>query len=689
MNDVLFEIGVEELPARFIDDAEKQLVDKTKQWLTELRIDYDSISSFSTPRRLAVIIHQIADQQKSIREEVRGPSEKIAKDEEGNWTKAAIGFTKGQNKTTDDIYVKEVNGTNYVFVEKFIEGKPTIDLLPSFKNIIESIHFPESMRWGTESITFSRPIRWLVALYNDQIIPFTIANVKTSNKTYGHRFLGNEIAIKDPLTYEEKLADHFVIANATNREQLIIQQIKELEKKENFQIIVEKNLLQEVRNLVEYPTVFFGTFAEKYLQLPAEVLITSMQEHQRYFPVQAEDGTLLPYFIGVRNGDSEAIEQVIKGNEKVLRARLADAEFFYAEDQKQSIRFYNEKLTRVVFHEKLGTVSEKVKRVKQNAQQIATMLNLRDDMIEQVGYAAEISKFDLMSNMVNEFPELQGIMGEKYALLMGEELEVAQAIKEHYLPIKSAGNLPQSIYGAILSIADKIDTIIGMISIGLTPTGSQDPYSLRRQAIGVLRILADKKWPMTIEDLCDLALRSYKQTADEKVKEEVIHFFKQRASFLLREMDIEQDVIDALLKNNIGNFAYVISKAEVLSAKRNDLEFKDTQEALVRVINLAKQNIDEQKINPALFETESEEALYTAYKQVVSRYEQAINNYQAEDAMACLSELTKVIHDFFENNMVMADDEQIKMNRLTLIHLIARMIHDFADLSMIQWRQHS
>lgn len=686
-NHVLFEIGLEELPARFIDDAEKQLYEKTTNWLTDLRINYQSVRSFSTPRRLAVLIEGVAEQQETVQEEVRGPSEKIAKDAEGNWSKAAIGFTKGQGKTTDDIYTKDIKGTTYIFVEKHIEGKPTKELLPLFNEIIEAIQFKENMRWGEGSFRYARPMRWLVGLYNDQVIPFEVAGVKADQITYGHRFLGEKITLNHATQYQERLRDNFVIADPKEREQLIVTGIQELEQKEKFQIVVEEDLLQEVRNLVEYPTVFCGSFEESFLKLPTEVLITSMKEHQRYFPVKSADNALLPYFVSVRNGDDYEIKTVIRGNEKVLYARLSDGQFFYEEDQKQSIDTNVEKLERVVFQEKLGTVSDKVKRVRENVKQLADKLLLDSETAKKATRAAEISKFDLMTNMVNEFTELQGIIGEKYALHFGEDATVAQAIREHYLPNQAQGKLPESAEGALVSIADKMDTIVGFISVGLTPTGSQDPYSIRRQAIGVLRILDDRKWNISLESIVNIALNQYELASDETIINACRQFFKLRATYLLKELAIEQDVIEAVLQDEIGILSYTTEKARLLSKKRNEASFKEIEEALVRVLNLAKKR-EELDIDPTLFETESEEILYKQYKNVYDDYIKVNKQGGAAEALAYLSELASPIHMFFEHNMVMTDDEQLRNNRLALLYKIAFLIDDFADLSAIQWKQH-
>lgn len=690
--DVLIEIGLEELPARFIDQAEQQLADNTQSWFKEMRISFESIASYSTPRRLAVLIREVADTQTTIEEEAKGPAEKIAKDDAGNWTKAAIGFTKGQGKTVDDIYTKEVNGISYIFVKKHIEGKQTAELLPALREIVLSLQFGKNMRWGSESLRYARPIRWLVALYGEQVIPFEIANVRTGNITYGHRFLGGKIELEHPLEYEEKLYHSYVVANGKKREQMILAGLRDLEKDKGVHIPVDESLLQEVRNLVEYPTVFFGTFDEAFLELPQEVLITSMKEHQRYFPVKSQKGVLLQHFVGVRNGDHYKLETVVKGNEKVLRARLSDAQFFFEEDQKQSIDFYLNKLKTVVFQEKLGTYSDKVSRIVLITEQIAAMLQLDKETTNKAIRAAEICKFDLMTNMVNEFTELQGLMGAKYAQRFGEENLVAQAIGEQYLPSHADGELPKTLIGSIVSIADKLDTITGCMYVGLKPTGSQDPYGLRRQAIGVLRILTKQEWDISVEELFHIPVTLYQSQAirdgiNEHYADDLADFLKQRAKFVLKEQSIEPDVMEAVTVKELGNMTYMVRKAEILSQKRNDPTFKPVQEALVRVLNLAKK-ADESEINTERFATPSEEKLFAMYKNVLEEYNRATKNRNAQQALQLLSKLAEPIHDFFDNNMVMAEDMSLRKNRLALINNIAQMIYLFADLSTIEWKQH-
>lgn len=689
--DILFEIGLEELPARFIDDAEKQLRTKTKQWFEENRISYQRITSYSTPRRLAVLIEQAVEEQETVEEEVKGPSLKVAQTEDGAWSKAAVGFTKGQGMTVDDIYTKEVKGVSYIYVKKRIDGKKTKELLPSFKEIIEGIQFGKNMRWSTESLRYARPIRWLVALYGEEIIPFEIASVPTDRITYGHRFLGKKVSLNNPKDYENVMEKQYVIVNAEDRKKRILDSIRDLEINHDVVIPVDDSLLHEVCNLVEYPTAFVGSFDERFLNLPEEVLITSMKEHQRYFPVKTKEGQLLPKFIGVRNGNDKKLDTVVKGNEKVLRARLSDAEFFFEEDLKKPIDYYVERLEKVVFQEKLGTYMEKVKRVQSIAVQTASLINQESSFLQKTERAAMISKFDLMTNMVQEFTELQGIIGEKYAAIYGEEDDIAASIREHYMPINANGKLPDTMLGSILSVADKMDTVVGCISVGLIPTGSQDPYGLRRQATGILRILEENNWDISLETILEIALQQYQDNKyienTEDVKKSLHEFFQQRATFILREKQIEQDVIHAVLDKEIGLFNYAEEKALLLSQKRHDSDFKRTQEALVRVLNIAKKT-EETEVDTDYLQTESERALFRTYLEAKENYDEGKREKNANKALQALTELTEPIHAFFDHNMVMAEDENLKRNRLALLNRIAKLTNDFANLSIIEWKQH-
>ncbi|WP_281658257.1 glycine--tRNA ligase subunit beta [Halobacillus sp. Cin3] len=688
---VLFELGLEELPARFINDALAQLKDKTEKWLTDNRIPFGDIHGFATPRRLAVQITEVADKQPDLEEEAKGPAKKIALDEEGNWSKAAIGFTKGQGRDVDDIYFKEIKGTEYVHVRKFIEGKETAALLEQFGEVFLSLNFPKNMRWGDRDLRFARPIRWMVALFGEQVIPFQIENVHTDRRTFGHRFLGSETTIPSADHYEQTLSDQYVMASVEKRQGRIVSQLKQLEEKQSWKLMIDEELLEEVTHLVEYPAVFSGAFSEEFLEVPEEALITSMKEHQRYFPVRSHDNKLLPYFVGVRNGDDQNIDIVARGNEKVLKARLKDAQFFYEEDQKGSIDEKMEKLSRMVYQEELGTLADKVQRITAITGKLSEWLGLSEEEKQKATRAAEICKFDLVTQMVDEFTELQGVMGEKYARLFGEDEEVAAAVNEHYMPRQANGEVPSSTIGSIVSIADKLDTIVGSVSIGHVPTGSQDPYGLRRQALGILQTLNSRGWAVSVEKLIDLVHQFYIELelptrSEEEVHKDLHEFFRVRAAYLLRENEVDPDIVEAVLAQGIGHFPVAGRKADLLVEKRNEPSFKPVQEALGRVLNLAEK-ADAEEVHPELFESKEEQQLYDVFQTVHESYSRQMSEGRVEEALETLSGLAEPIHSFFDAVMVMAEDERVRANRLGLLKQMAGDIYQYADLTRIEWKQ--
>lgn len=649
----------------------------------DARIHYDRVEVFATPRRLAIIIHDIHDKQADFEEEVRGPKVDIAKDADGNWSKAAIGFTRGQGLTVDDIYIKEEKDIPYVYVTKRLEAESTETILPQFKEIIEGLSFPQTMRWGTLKDRFARPIRWIVALYNSNVVSFQVANVQSDRLTQGHRFLGSEVSLAHANDYVEALKEQYVIVKDDERKQMIVDQIKQLEENHHFHVVVEDDLLEEVNYLVEYPTAFTGQFEAKYLDLPKEVLVTSMKEHQRYFPVENKEEELLAYFVSVRNGDQNHIDNVIRGNEKVLKARLADGQFFYEEDRKGSIDEFVDKLKKIVFQEDVGTVYEKMENTRKIANYIARGLQVQEDAMADVDRAASIYKFDLVTNMVNEFTELQGIIGEYYALYFGETEEVAQAIREQYYPTSANGQLPSSTVGSILSVADKLDTIVACISVGLVPTGSQDPYALRRQAIGLLRIMTNEKWDLSFKDLLTYAFDIYGVDKTD-VREMIETFMKERGLYILSQANIDKDISEAILQNRIDVMYTSINKAKLLVEKKHDESFKEKVEAFIRVLNIGKKHnlleVDEQ-----LFETDSEKSLYKAFQELKKKLHD--KNLSEDENLSLLETLAQPIHQFFENNMVMADDKAIKNNRLALLHNISNEIQNFADFTLVEWKK--
>ncbi|MFT4412669.1 glycine--tRNA ligase subunit beta [Fredinandcohnia humi] len=685
--DLLIEIGLEEMPARFVTDAMDQLSDKVTNWLLENNITFEQVEGFSTPRRLAVLVTEVSEKQIDVELEAKGPARKIAIDQEGNWSKAAVGFTKGQGASVEEIYFKEINGVEYAHIKKFIKGQDTKEALGELENVIKNLSFPKNMRWGDRELRYVRPIKWLVALFGNEIIPFSITGVQSSNKTWGHRFLGEEIEIKDPREYEKQLLSQYVIVDSLERKEAIINQIKILEEENNWFVPIDADLLEEVTNLVEYPTAFYGKYEKDFLDLPEDVLITSMREHQRYFPVKNKNGALQPFFVAVRNGDHQHLDTVARGNEKVLRARLSDADFFYKEDQKLKINDLLKKLDKIVYREELGSIGDKVRRIEKISEHLSQLLGLDDTSKQKVNRAAGICKFDLVTNMVYEFPELQGVMGERYARLSGEEEEVAIAINEHYMPRHADDKSPSSTIGAIISIADKLDTIVGSFSIGIIPTGSQDPYALRRMAAGVVQILLDKEWNITLEELLDFTLDLFVSGNIAKIEKqetmkELATFFKLRIKHELTSRNIRYDIIDAVLGTSIGNIGLLIKKAETLEKSKTLPNFKEVIESLARVINISKKGEDG-VIDPAHFESNEEKDLYERFVEVKPGVINSLKEYKVEEAFLLLASLRESIDQYFENTMVMAEDEAVRKNRLAQMVQLAETIYLIGDMNAI------
>ena len=682
--DLLVEVGLEEMPARFVAQTAAQFKEKVEKWLAAERIPFDQITALETPRRFAVLINGLAEKQPDRNEEAKGPARKIAQDEAGNWSKAALGFARSNNVEADQLYYKEVNGIEYVHARKSEAGKATTDLLPQLGDVITSMNFPKNMRWGARDLKYVRPIRWLVALFGEELVSLEVAGVKSGRVSRGHRFLGAEVEISKPGEYVSKLAEQHVLVNPEERRSIIVEQIKRMEQEKGWNIPMDEGLLDEVVHLVEYPTALYGTFEEEFLTIPREVLVTSMREHQRYFPVEDAKGQLLNHFVTVRNGDSRALENVAKGNEKVLRARLSDARFFYVEDQKLTIDSCLKRLETIVFHEELGTIGDKVRRVRKTAGQIGAKLGVSQEEAKQVDRIAEISKFDLVTNMVGEFPELQGIMGEDYARKAGESELVASGVFEHYLPRFAGDKMPVSAQGAIVSMADKLDTIVGCFTIGIVPTGSQDPYGLRRMAAAIVSILVERDWQLSLDQLWDAALETYAaqgvtKRPIEEVKKDLVDFFALRLKNVLQENHVRYDVIDAVLSADLTQVPDLLAKAKALMAAVEDEEFKLIVEQFNRVNNLA-QKAEADQVDEALFAEEVERALYQSYLSVSQEVSALADQ---EKVLGTLSTLREPIKAFFDQVMVMAEDQAVRANRLGLLLRLSRLIFGYADFAKI------
>lgn len=688
--DLLLEIGLEEMPAHVVTLSRIQLEEKVIKFLDEHHLDYETVQSFATPRRLAVKVTAIPEKQADVEEEVKGPAKKIALDAEGNWSKAAQGFVRGQGVTTEDIVFKELNGVEYVYVTKFTKGQSAKEVLTKLNDVITSLTFPVTMHWANYDFEYIRPIHWIVALLDDEVIPFNVLDVTTGQTSRGHRFLGDDVTFQHANEYETKLKEQFVVVQPNERKQMIVDQANALAAEKNWQLALDEELLEEVTNLVEYPTAFVGSFDEKYLSVPDEVLVTSMKEHQRYFEVRNDQGLLMPHFIAVRNGDNVHLENVIKGNEKVLIARLEDAEFFYNEDKKLTIEACVEKLKNVTFHEKIGSIYEKMQRVALIAQIIGRKVGLSEDELEDLKRASEIYKFDLVTNMVGEFPELQGIMGEKYALLQGEKPAVATAIREHYLPTSSEGELPETAIGAVLALADKLDSVFSFFSVGMIPTGSNDPYALRRQTYGVIRIIEDKGWTFPLVQLQTEVDEAVNQDVEKygvllnEGQAEVVEFVKARLRQLLMTKNVRHDIIDAVVSAEQADLSKLFASANILKSRFEDQDFKPSMEALTRVINLAKKGQEllgdtEEGIDPSLFENKAEKELYQAVNDLSESFatRTIAENYEA------LVNLRPLIDAYFNETMVMVEDEKVKQNRLKQLMQIAKMALSIASLDLL------
>ncbi|WP_044642388.1 glycine--tRNA ligase subunit beta [Risungbinella massiliensis] len=686
--DLLLEIGCEEIPARFVEDGKNQLAQKVTDLLTAERISFESVESFATPRRLAVRVLGVAELQADQSEEVRGPAAKIAKAPDGTWSKAAQGFARKNGVELDQLEIREFKGDHYVFAVRQEKGLPTTEVLQDkLASLISSLPFPVTMRWGARKERFIRPVRWLVALFGEEVIPFEWAGVTADRTSQGHRFLGNAVLLNDPSEYQEKLLQESVMVDPEERKSLILKQIQELEQEQGWNVPIDEGLLEEVTYLVETPTVLTGTFEKEYLQVPKEVLITTMREHQRYFPVENLDGELLPFFLTVRNGDRHQLEVVAKGNEKVLRARLADAEFFYLEDQKQTIDQYLAKLDKIVYQEELGTVGDRLRRVANLAQHIGSQMDLAAEEQADLTRAATIAKFDLATQMIGEFPELEGYMGGIYASLAGEKESVAKAIEEHYFPHHAGDLLPEQRISLILSLADKVDQISSSFGIGIQPTGSQDPYGLRRKAAGVTQIYLESNYGLpSLESVLSLSIGELQSAGllkkeRDAVLSDLIDFVGLRFKAAVQEQ-IRYDVLDAILLSGLSNPALTKAKGEVLMQQLERSDFKGEVEGFTRVANLAKKaNLTQ--ANPELFQTDAEQKLYKAYQHAMNSYQSAMESSHPNQMYQALAGMTPEIHQFFDDVMVMVEEEQIRENRLALLAQITQLTNDFANFDQI------
>ena len=675
--DLLFEIGTEEIPAHVMPHLLEDLAQLAETMLKEHRLSYEKVRTLGTPRRAALIVTGLAERQEDVNTETRGPSVAIAFDADGNPTKAGAGFARGQGVDPSALIQRD----GYVYASVHESGAATAELLTSLlPDLVRAIPLPNSMRWGDLDFRFIRPIRWFVALYGTEIVPFTLAGVTSGNHSRGHRTLAPaDFVITSAADYEAACEKAYIIVDPERRRAMICEQITETAKACGGTAEITPDLLEEVLYLVEYPTALSGSFEEKYLALPAEAVITPMRDHQRYFPVKAADGSLLPAFITVRNGGKAHLDVVAHGNERVLRARLADAQFFFDEDRRKSLAEHREKLKTVVFQRGLGSMYEKTERLMALTTAIVEEMaegDADDAALADARRAAELSKADLVTGMVTEFTELQGVMGREYALLDGESPAVARAIDEQYMPRFAGDELPQTPLGVALSVADKIDNIVGTFSQGRIPTGSQDPFGLRRQALGLVLMLIEQESTMLLSDLVDEACDLYDlEEFRDKMQVYVADFIRLRLKNVLSERGVRYDVQEAVLGD-----VDLVADVPVRAAYVERLLASEGGEALVqsfvRVGNIAR-SVTGGTVDPALFKAEEEGALLSAYQAA------AAARAEGEDTLPAEQALGRAIDTFFDAVMVMDKDARVKENRLSLLKMIDDDLLETADYSKI------
>ena len=680
--DLLFEIGAEEIPAGFMPNILGQLKQLAETKLNDAHLPFESIATYGTPRRLALIVKGLADTSAEISERHKGPSASIAYDADGNATKAAIGFARGKGLDVTDLVVE--NG--YIYAETKTAGVPAKDIVTDMlPQLITGLNFPKSMHWGKLDAKFVRPVRWLVALLDEDVIPVEFATVKSGNVTRGHRFLGaDEITIKNASSYVDTLKENYVMVDQDARRELISKQLHDIAASKNASIVWDDDLLEEINYLVEWPTALCGGFEESYLALPDAAIITPMKDHQRYFPLVDQDGKLLPMFLTVRNGSDHSIEVVQAGNERVLRARLDDAKFFFNEDRKKPLIDRQDGLTKIVFQEGLGNLADKTERLLKLGRVFGEECGLHEDTVVVLERATELAKTDLTTGMVTEFTELQGVMGKEYALLDGESPEVAEAIFEQYLPRFAGDVLPQTEAGKVLSIIDKVDNIVATFSRGLIPTGSQDPYALRRQTIGILNILLGSEWNISLRPIFKASMELLNVPAEkqDELLDQVEEFFTLRLKNIFLDREVPHHVIDLFLSNNELSVADAEGLVNALLVNRIDEDVELVQ-AYTRMYNLVK-DVEYTGVNSDLLKEDAEKALFEAATKASEASSAAWEAGDYDAVVAVPATLVPAINKFFEDVMVMDKDEAIKANRLQLVRLAYSVMAIIGDISALK-----
>jgi glycyl-tRNA synthetase beta chain len=686
MKEFLLEIGTEEIPAGFVPQALIDFENLVKKDLEANRIDFNGMKTFGTPRRLVLLIESISEKQKDIEVTKVGPSKQNAFDSEGNPTKAAIGFAKSQSVSVESLKMIQMEKGEYVCAMRKETGRPTLELLSFIlPKLILSIPFQKSMRWADVPIRFARPIHWILAILGGEVIPFEVGNVRSGDVTYGHRFMHPEsIRVKDFQSYLQKTREAFVVVDPVERKKRIEEGMVREGTRVSGRVLRDEELLNEVNFLVEYPVAFCGNFDRAFLSVPREIIIHSMKEHQRYFPMEDEHGMLLPHFVCISNTRPKDQEVVVRGNERVLKARLSDAAFFFQDDLKIPLENRLEQLKKVVFQAKLGTSYEKVMRFNE----LALFLGKRIDpkLRETIERASLLCKVDLVTGMVGEFPKLQGIVGREYARLSGEKPEVCEAIYEHYLPTFAGDRLPSHPVGDIVSIADKMDTIVGCFGVGLVPTGTADPFGLRRQALGIIRIILEKEYSISLTGLIEESGRLLKEKMEHpfpEVKSEVLDFFRVRYQNFLLDKEYPFDVIEAVVSTSFEELLDVQHRIDALKAARGWKDFESIVIGFKRAMNILKGTPYKMEMNPSFFSEPAEKSLYQGFIDTREKVNRHLNKRDYKSALLEMTRMKGPIDAFFDQVMVMVEDEAIRNNRLALLDDIGKLFLRIADFSKL------
>jgi len=685
VKDLVFEIGTEEMPAGFIPQALEELKGRFSRWMEEERVEGEGLRALGTPRRLALLA-RLSERQRPLETLKLGPPKKVAFDPEGRPTKAALGFAQQQGVGVDELVVVETERGEYVGVKRQEEGRLTRELLESFlPRLVLSLPLPKAMRWADLQLRFVRPIHWVLAVFGGEILDLEIGGLRSGPSSRGHRFMAPEpFEVRDIDNYLRGLRRAYVLVDPVERRERVQKEVEEAARRAGGEVLWEGGLLEEVTNLVEWPVAVTGKFDEEFLQLPREVLITAMEHHQRYFPVVDGEGKLMPFFVAVANTQARDMEVVRKGNERVLQARLADAKFFYEEDLKVPLERRVEGLKGVVFQAKLGTLYEKVQRVQTLAKRLAE--RLCPEEVAVVQRAAYLCKADLLTEMVGEFPQLEGVMGREYALRGGESPAVAQTIFEHHLPRFSGDKLPESHPGAVLSIADKMDTVVGCFSVGLIPTGTSDPFAVRRQTLGVIHTVLDKGYRLSLGEVIRWALESLGQKVQRppaEVEEEVLEFFRGRYEGLLLAEGWPRDEVEAVLEVQREDLVDAKRRIEALHRFRSSPDFESMIIAFKRVANIVKGRDYPDDPQPGLFKTREEGELLEAYRETEAEFRRLMEGEDYGAILSLFSRLRPVVDRFFDNVLVMEKDESLRANRLALLGKVYGLFSQAADFSRI------